>query len=146
MLTAMRVLRGLCFTLGVLLVALGVVGAAYGTMRMSFLAETTGIVTEAFPLSHSKASDSRAMFYRYAVDGKDYSGMASLQLGDLQDRAGGLNRTIRVFYKRGHPSVSYAVYRPSLIRWLRFSVLVGMIGLLAIFLPQARQHLTMRWS
>jgi hypothetical protein len=144
--TAMRVLRGLCITLGVLLVVLGLVAAAYGGIRMSFLAETTGIVTEGLTLPHSKTSDSRAMFYRYTVDGTNYSGMARLQLRDLQDGAGRLNRTIRIFYKKGHPAISYAVYRPSLLRWLRLSALLAVIGILAIFLAQKRQHLTTRWS
>jgi hypothetical protein len=144
--TTIRLLRGLSLLVGVLLIALGVVAAAYGAIRMSFLAETTGLVTEAFPPSHSNVSDSRTMFYRYAVDGTNYSGIALLRLGDLQDSTGRLNRTIRVFYKKGHPFVSYAVYSPSLFRWLRFCALVGMIGLLGIVLSRTRLHLTNRSS
>ena len=89
----MRVLRGICITIGVILIALGAVTAAFGVMRASFLAETTGQVTLGLPLPSSTPSNSRAMFYRYTVGGTSYSGMSRLRLEDLQDGARG---------KRGH--------------------------------------------
>jgi hypothetical protein len=129
---AMRVLRGVCFAIGVLLIIVGVVAAAYGISCMSFLTETTGLVTEGLPVTHSAYPDSRAMVYRYAVDGRNYSGMTSLPLRALQDKAGRLNRTIRIFYPRWHPSTSYALYRPSLMRWFQLSAFIGLLGVLAI--------------
>ena len=141
---AIRFLRSLFFGIGVLLIALGVVAAAYGAIRMSFFVETTGFVTEGLPLTHSASRDLREMFYRYAVDGRSYSGAAILPLTALQDKAGQPNRAIRVFYQRWHPANSYAVYRPNLLRRLQVSAVIALIGVLAIILPWKAQRLTSR--
>ncbi|HEY3662047.1 MAG TPA: hypothetical protein VGL24_02725 [Chthoniobacterales bacterium] len=82
------------------------------------------------------------MFYSYAVEGKRYSGMSFLGLSDLDDKGGRPNRTIRVYYKKSDPSVSYAVYHPSLRRWLRLSAFVGLTGILVAVLSRPRLHLT----
>jgi len=94
---AIQVLRGVCLAIGGLLVALGILAFAYGVIRLSFLTETTGLVTTGLPLTNSASPDTRAMFYRYTVNGKDYSGMAFLPLTALQDKAGRLSRTICIF-------------------------------------------------
>jgi hypothetical protein len=128
--TAMRIVRRVGFTIGVLLAVLGVAVAAFGSVRTSFLAQTTGVVTEVMLPTVATSSTSRAVFYRYTVGGSTYSGMARLDLGDLADEAGRSNRSLLVFYKKGHPSTSYAVKRPSLIPWLGSGALFAMLGLL----------------
>lgn len=138
MIAISRILRHLCIAIGLLLVAVGVAAAAYGVVRMSFLVETTGLVTEGTPLAHASSS-SRAIFYRYTVDGTTYSGMSIRWLEDLQDASGRSSRTIRVFYKRGNPAISYAVYRPSLLQWLRFSAFFPMVGIVMIVLSRKIQ-------
>ena len=96
----MRILRRLGFTIGVFLIALGVVTAVFGAVRTSFLAETNGLVTEALLMPGTTFRGTRLMFYQYTVDGTKYSGMTRLQLEDLQDDAGGPNRTIQVLQAR----------------------------------------------
>jgi hypothetical protein len=126
---AVRISQRDSFWFGVSLVLLGTLVAVVGYSRSSHsFAETSGTITQASLASGQYGPGPRVLSYKYRVDDAEYSGQESLRYISRQDEALQVGRTIRVFYERAHPLVSYPVAPPNPVSWLAGGVFLIVFG------------------